>query len=208
MGIFKSQKLMRGSVVTTVLCALYLMVRNAIKGNGLDIWSETFCLVLLSAIFAVVIYITYAKHDENAMKPAIGMLLGFIIFQSLQVFCTNVFVSENLDVYLSSGAMGVVSLVLDSLQFLLNLIFCFNHIFISSGHDSSPKQLKLNQVLCIGIVVDYILQVVVSAFVFYPEKVVYLAVFYLLMLCNVVTVLCVESKLDYFRALRADRENG
>ena len=52
---------------------------------------------------------------------------------------------------------------------------------------------------------DYIAQVVVSAFVFPFEKVLYYLAFYIVLASTICSVLCVEVILDYFRFLRAQR---
>ena len=116
----------------------------------------------------------------------------------------NICVPEVLATYLTAGTTGYVSLVLDILDFILTVGFCINHLVISSGHNSSKSNVKLNQIICLALSLEYIIQACLCISIFPPERVLYNAIFYLLAIGDVVVILWVEMKLDYFRI---EREN-
>ena len=202
MNIMKSRKVLAGTVIVIALCTVYMIVRNIVIQNSFANRGGSFCFMLLSAIFAVTILCSYDSHDKNVMKPAIGMLLGVNTYQSIYAFVNNICVPDVLATYLSSGASGYVSLVLDVLDFILTVGFCINHLVISSGHHSSKTNVRLNQFFCAALVIEYVIQVLLCVFIFPPERVIYNAVFYLLAIGDIAVILWVEMKLDYFRAER------
>ena len=205
MSFWKSRRFLSATTVLIVVCMLYLIGRNIVIRQGFAAWSGSFCFIFLSAVFSVTILFSYDSHDTNTMKPAIGMLLGVNTYQSINAFVSNICVPEVLETYLSAGASGYASLVLDVLDFILTVGFCVNHLLISSGHHSSKPNVKLNLFLCLALSVEYVIQVLLCIAIFPPEKVVYNAVFYLLAIGDILVILWVEMKLDYFRTEREKR---
>lgn len=202
--LFRSTKMMWVNFILAIVGTGYLFLRNIVfQQKDFGDWCDTAYFSVLVIIYLAIILYTFIKHNENSMKPATGMLLGVITFQAISAFVYNVVTPEVLVDYLNAGATGYISLVLDSLQFLFAVLFCFNHIAISSGHQSNARSAKLNVAFCLILTIVYILQVVVSAFVFPAEKVIYYIAFYLVLLMAIGSVLCVEVKLDYLRYLRA-----
>ncbi len=202
--IFRSQKTLWISFIVAIVSTCYLFLRNIVFQNkDFGDWCDTAYFSVLVIIYLAIILYTFTKHNENSMKPATGMLLGVITFQAVSAFVYNIVDPDVFKQYLTAGASGYISLALDSMQFLFALVFCFNHIAISSGHQSNARNAKLNVLLCLLLLIDYILQVVVSAFIFSVEKVIYYVAFYLVLFMALCTVVSVEVKLDYFRCLRA-----
>ena len=81
MNIIKNRKALSTSTIIIVLCTLYIIIRNIFIKNSFSNWGGSFCFVFLSSIFSVMILFTYNTHNKNAMKPAIGMLLGVNTYQ-------------------------------------------------------------------------------------------------------------------------------
>lgn len=202
MNFLKSRKTLSATTVLIILCTVYMIVRNIVIKNSFANWSGSFCFIILSAIFCVTILFSYDKHDKNTMKPAIGMLLGVNTYQSINAFVSNICVPEVLATYLSAGGSGYTSLVLDVLDFILTVGFCINHLVISSGHHSSKANVRLNQFFCLALSLEYVIQVLLCIAIFPTERVLYNAVFYLLAIGDVLVILWVEMKLDYFRMER------
>ena len=195
------------SLIAAIVGTGYLFLRNIVlQHKDFGDWGGTAYFSVLVVIYLVIIVYTYVKHNENAMKPATGMLLGVITFQAIDAFIWNVVTPEVLLSYTTAGASGYISLTLDVLQFLFALLFCFNHIAVSSGHQSNARSAKLNVLFCLILLIVYILQVVVSAFVFPAEKVIYYIAFYLVLFMALCAVVSVEVKLDHFRYLRAQED--
>ncbi len=205
MNFMKSRKVLSVTTIVILLCTAYMIGRNIVIHNSFANWSGSFCFMSLSAIFCVTILLSYDSHDTNIMKPAIGMLLGVNTYQSINAFVSNICVPEVLETYTSAGVSGYTSLVLDILDFVLTVGFCINHLVISSGHHSSKTNVKLNQFLCLALSVEYVIQVLLCIAIFPAERVLYNAVFYLLAIGDIVVILWVEMKLDYFRTEREKR---
>lgn len=195
--------------MTAIVSTGYLFIRNIVLQKvDFGEWCHTAYFSVLVVIYSAILLYTFIKHNDNSMKPATGMLLGVMTFQAISAFVYNIVTPDVFRDYVTAGASGYVSLVLDSLQFLFAMIFCFNHIAISSGHQSNSRKAKLNVLLCLLLLVDYILQVVVSAFIFPAERVIYYLAFYLILFMAICAVVSVEVKLDYFRDLRARQGEG
>ena len=200
-GLF-SLKAVLWCVILSFCGSAYMIVRNIIKDISFPYWNNTFSCVVLCPIVALVIYIAYKKHDTNAMKPAIGMLLGVMVQQGGAVFVNNVIDPEYFKDYVAAGFMGYVILTMDLLKFIITLGICINHIIISSGHNSSKRAVRINIVLLCLLVVVYIFELIDGAFVFLPEKVFYLVMFYTVLTSSLTLIVIIEEKLDYFRLLR------
>ncbi len=198
MNLLKKRRFLSLTTILIVLCTLYVVVRNVAIKNGIAEWSGNLCFCVLSSIFSAAILVTYDRHDTNMMKPAIGMLLGVNVYRSVNAFVTGICAPEALEALLSKGLCGSAAVVLDVLDFVMMIGFCFNHLAISSGHHSSKINVKLNLFLCLSLCVEYLMQILLGIAIMPMESVIYNAVFYLLAIGDVAVILWVEMQLGSY----------
>lgn len=203
-NFFKSDSMMLTSYIIIIAGCIYNFSRNLIIRK--EVLPLNTALIVAALLYSTVLFITYKKHDKNIMKPAIGMLMGAVVIYSLNVFFENICYEEIRVTYFTTGFSGFASLVLDFLQCALFFVFSILHLAMNKTHESSPKIVKANQIIVILLFVDYIMQVIMTISIFPGEKILYYAMFYLMLGNITLLIVNVESKIDYFRAEREENQ--
>ncbi len=171
------------------LCAVVASALNVLL--GLFVWGlglADCCSVLICFGCVVVLYSSYKKHSKNVMKGMMGALLMNLLLGSITNF--SIFGQEETAFLVSS--------------LILNVVLFVNHFIINSDHHSSPCMVKMNQIIAGLNVLFYIIWNAFSI-CFEPSALnVIASVLNALGMCGlVISIVCVESRLD---AYRLDRE--
>jgi len=146
-------------------------------------------IIFISALCVLGLYISYKKHSKNVMKPLMGALLMSLVICQISFF---------------SQTYSVFDLFFNIICLLMAIILFLNHLVINSSRQASPSSIRTNQSCALLFAVTYFVWVAlwVPMAVNGLGRVLY-AVFAVSVLCTLLTVVCVESRLD---AYRLDRE--
>ncbi len=139
-------------------------------------------MILIIAVCVMALYASYRGHNKNVMKGLMGALLMAMLMMSVQRLKTD-------------PLFGTV-------QTLLVAALMAEHFSINGRHQQSPKGVHANQVLAILIVVNAVVWNIVR-----PTTInAVFSILEIVVACSTVgSVVCIESKLDSFRA---ERENA
>jgi len=144
-----------------------------------------YIIIFLSGLLSLFLYVSYIKHNKNAMKAQMGAILMAEISAAVCSVGTHLF---------STFFVYIV------VQFVLALLLFVNHIAINSVHNSSPKKVFVNQIVCVLLAITVFvwdinglsqckntLEVfsVICDMIGHP--------------CMIAVVVCVESRLDAYR---------
>jgi len=148
-----------------------------------------YIVIFLSGLLSLFLYISYKKHNKNAMKALMGAILMAEISSAACSVGTHLFTP--FFVYIM-------------LQFALAVILFINHISINSVHTSSPKKVLLNQIICVLLAITVFAWDINGLFQCKNAIEVFSVVCDMVgHPCMIASIVCVESRLD---AYRLDRE--
>jgi len=144
---------------------------------------------LAQAACVAALFISYKKHNKNVMKGMMGALL-------MQLFMSSLFgINDQFNDFIN--IMMIILMVV-----VLALII--SHFVINSNRKASPFAICLNQVLCVllalDLVIDLIYFIIVDVTILQIVGNVLSAIDFI---CVAAVIVCVESRLD---AYRLDRE--
>lgn len=196
--LFTNDKFFLITVFITVLCTIIDLFSLIMSGADLLMHLSWISTHLLIAIFTVIIYISYLKHNKNIMKAVIGMLFGVLLMSDISSLVF--YLSYSMDVF-----YGYVYVILD-------IVLIVNHLVLNSNHSSRPLAVKVNQITLLlqatASVLTFIstikatslgdtniydlLSTVVSPFLF---------------VFAVASIVCVESRLDLYKAIREQKND-
>lgn len=147
-------------------------------------------LDLLSVLCVLFLYLSYKEHSKNAMKCLMGALLMLVIVRPVEAMGNSMSEQPLLTVIMFFYALVAVALFI-------------THIIINSDRHSSRDYIRLNQWLCILVLVCEILGNLAAmplseAFITKLADIVGALAF----ACVTAAVVCVESRLDAYRMNR------
>jgi len=176
-------------VVANVLGLIVRMLMGA--AGTIDFPYSMKCL--FEGACMLVLFLSYNRHNKNLMKGILGALLAVNLLTSVDIM--PVMLGFPLDFTIAVAF------------FLLSLILFVNHFVMSSSRQSSPKNIYLNQIVSIllimipgvlwgvvGIVYDHSVPGVVTQ-----------AIDVIGFSGMIAAIVCIESRLD---AYRLDRETA
>lgn len=148
----------------------------------------------VNAICVLVLFISYKKHDKNIMKGIMGAIFMLMLLRSADTFCS----------YLQSIAEPtLLRVIFGGLVTLLILILMVNHFLINGDRHSRPWNVKFNQIIFIVLMIT---ELVVRLYYIIISDSVFLRVSYLVSIFTVISticlLICVETKLEGYKALR------
>jgi len=183
-----------GAIIYSLGCFLYWT----------DVLSSTYIsaaiFMFLNGSFVLTLFLSYKSHCKNLMKAVIGALL----MSAFATVCALTFPIVN---------TFTLDIVCCFVLFALTLILLINHFIINSDHHSRSSNIILNQLCALLITVDS----VVWAIGWIPKldseiSVLFQIITSITVVSIVSAIVCVESRLDYFRKKREDagwsEENG
>lgn len=196
--LFTNDKFFFITVLITVVCTVVDLFSLIMSGADLIMHLSWISTHLLIALFTIVIYVSYLKHNKNIMKAVIGMLFGVLLMSDI----------SNLVFYLSyslNAFYGYVYVILD-------IVLISVHLILNSNHSSRPVAVKINQI-------TLLLQAVASVLTFtstiksisLSETNIYdllsTVVSPFLFVFAVASIVCVESRLDLYKAIREHKND-
>lgn len=155
------------------------------------------CLIALS--------MSFFGHEKNVMKGMLGALLGVALFENLSWKCS--YLTEGKDILAKYGDFSTIYLINDILLALLFLFLFVNHFVIYSDHHSNPSKVFSNQISVLLIVILDFMQTLISIFTMDGTLAgitnnIANSLFHVGAVCLMTEVVCVETKIDAFKAAR------
>ena len=198
-GVFTNDKLFKASTIICAICtAIYIACFFSWSWNsGLADLPWLF-IDVITGVCAIVLYVSYRRHNKNLMKGITGFLLASILMDDVQ----------SMVYYLSiNDAFSVFSIF----YVVCAIIIVINHFIQSSSRKSNSVSVTVNQIVLLldvlAVIVGYIFYMAASADFINPSVVDYISTiaegFNFVFICTI--IICVESRLDSYRI---DRENA
>ncbi len=186
-------------VLLTVLSVGVACICSILNGSGFlfDCWTG-----VIAAAGVLSLYISYKTHNKNVMKGLIGFVLAVILMLDVYYFGFDLSLYESADV-----------LAIDFVFFALDLILIVNHFILASDHGSRPVNILVNQIVLFLQAATsagyYILTITENALEYGSAAggsdalipVINIA-FALSCTMTFAAVVCVESRLDVYKARR------
>jgi len=178
-------------MASALLAIVGLLFNDVVLWDGFQQYRITILMEEMCALCSVFLYTSYKKHNKNVMKFLMGALLTLILVRALSVLTG-----------LDADKSHVLVLVM-ALYSLFALLLFVDHAIINSDRRSSAKYIRANQVICGLILVCELLACALSQ----PMYDSVLATISNIagaigFACVVITVVCVESRLDAYRINR------
>lgn len=156
--------------------------------------------VALIAVIALVLYISYRRHQKNLMKGLMGSVLMWLLVDEAN-YAINLFFSEREFFEAQFGEVYPMYAAVKLITVLIILCVFALHFLINSDRHSSPMEVGANQSFCVLLIAGYVADICLDIFfgAGYDLSVIFLLVF---KICLMNQVLCIEAKLDGFRQAR------
>ena len=161
-------------------------------------------IYIIQGVLVLFIYRAYASHDKNVMKGLMGSLLMELILNELcYVFgFQRVRIAEEF----SLGILpGVVFILVELVFFTLQIVLFINHFIINSDHHSSPERIQINRRVLFSLMATVVAQEAFSIATlssYTAATVIQQLLWFILEISTYGFIVCVESKIDEYKAIR------
>ena len=161
-------------------------------------------IYIIQGILALCVYRAYAAHDKNVMKGMMGALLIELILNEL-CYIFGFLRVKIVEEFEMSTVLGVIFVVIEAVFFTLQVVLFINHFVINSDHHNSPAKVRLNQKILFCLMATIVVQeafsiATLSSYTVYT--VIQQILWFILEISTYGFIICVESKIDEYKALR------
>ncbi|MDO4187666.1 MAG: hypothetical protein Q4D29_01630 [Lachnospiraceae bacterium] len=200
---FLDERLMRNVSLISVACGFISLI----------ILSVTHNLELLPAFEKIVkIVITlftlraFSNFHWDFMQGMMGALLFALLYQEGFLVLGKLWgETSDFDAFLIMGVQGSLYLAAQGMSFLMTIIIIINHFVIDYSRISNLANVIFNQISIIFKILLYGFLMVINGFLSQPLHIQINSGFeYMSDLCIVILIICIESQLDNFKAIRQD----
>lgn len=202
-GIFLNEKVM--NIIS------FLAIIFGIISLGLTFYSDsTQVLLIFEKLIKIVITIltirAFSKYHWDAMKGMIGGLLFALLYQESFLVLGKLWgETSDFDMYLIMGVEGSLYLSAESMSFLMTVIIIINHFVIDYSRMGNIGNVIFNQLSIFFKIILYISLMIINIFLNQPGVTLVTSAFeYLSDLCIVILIICIETQLDSFKAIRQE----
>lgn len=200
---FLDERLMRNFALISVICGVVSLVLLSIS-HELDLLLAFEKLVKL--IITLLTLWAFSKFHWDVMKGLMGGLLFSLLFQESYLVLGKLWgQTADFDTFLIMGVEGSLYLAAESMSFLMTIIIIINHFIIDYSRSGNYGNVIFNQMTIIFKILLYIFLMIVTVFLNQPLLIQINSGFeHLSDLCIVILVICIETQLDSFKAIRQE----
>ena len=200
---FLDERVMRNIAIISALCGLISLVLLIIS-NGIELL-PTFEMLVKIVITLFTLW-AFSKFQWNVMQGLMGGLLLALLYQESFLVLGKLWgETSDFDTYLIMGVQGSLYLSAQSMSFLMTFIIIVNHFIINYSRRGNYGNVIFNQITIIFKILLYIFLIGINMFLNQALFTQLQSVFeYISDLCIVILVICIETQLDNFKAIRQE----
>ncbi|MBQ0027140.1 MAG: hypothetical protein KBS96_00915 [Lachnospiraceae bacterium] len=200
---FLDERLMRNVSIVSVVCSI---VAFAILSISHEVELFAAFEKIVKIIVTLLTFWAFAKFHWDIMKGMMGALLFALLYQEGFLVLGNLWgQTTDFDAFLIMGVQGSLYLAAQTMSFMMTIIIVINHFIIGYSRVGNYGNVIFNQITIIFKVFLYILLIIVNSFLNQPLIIQVSSCFeYISDLCIVIMVICIETQLDNFKAIKQD----
>lgn len=201
--LFTNDKFFLVATVFSVLTAIVSLVLFLLSGISLVDFGLFNLLSsnMLVPLCVIGLYKSYQSHNKNIMKYLMGLLMA--IAALVDLYFLSGYIASN---KFNSNYVIIIYVLLVVLDFVL----IGNHLVLNSDHGSHPTNIKTNQITIFILAILNVTNFIV--FAFNPkyngtslEVQIGMISTMLTYLFAYTSIVCVESRLDFYKAIREQK---
>lgn len=200
---FLDERVMRNTAIISALCGFVSLVL-LIVSDGLELL-PTFEMLVKIVITLFTLW-AFSKFHWDMMQGLMGGLLFALLYQESFLVLGRLWgETSDFDTYLIMGVQGSLYLSAQSMNFLMTIIIIVNHFIIDYSRIGNYGNVIFNQITIIFKILLYIFLIGINVFLNQPLLTQVKSGFeYVSDLCIVILVICIETQLDNFKAIRQE----
>lgn len=200
---FLDEKLMKNISLLSVACGVISLVL-------LSVANELELLPLFEKLIKITITLltlwAFSRFHWDVMQGLMGGLLFALLYQESFLVLGRLWgETSDFDAFLIMGVQGSLYLAAQSMSFLMTIIIVINHFIIDYSRIGNYGNVIFNQISILFKIFLYIFLMIVNVFLNQPMLIQINSGFeYLSDLCIVILVICIETQLDSFKAIKQE----
>lgn len=202
-NIFLDERLMKNVSLLSAVCGIISLIMLGISNELtlIDFFDRTVKIII--ALFTLW---TFTKYHWDAMKGLMGSLLFALLYQECFLVLGKLWgETSDFDFYLVMGVQGSLYLAAQSMSFLMTIIITINHFVINYSRLDNISNVIFNQICIIFKLLLYVFLLIINGFLDIPSYIqLNYGLGYLSDLCIVIMIICIDTQLDNFKAIRQD----
>ncbi len=198
---FLNEIVMRNVSIISAVCGLISIIILSVSHE------LTLLLLFEKTVKLVITLLTlwaFSRFHWDVMKGMMGGLLFCLMYQEGFLVLGQLWgETVDFDAYLIMGVQGSLYLAAQSMSFMMTIIITVNHFIIDYSRIGNFGNLIFNQISIIFKIILYISLIVINIFLNLPHQLQINAGFeYISDLAIVIMLICIESQLDSFKAIK------
>lgn len=200
---FLDERVMRNTAIISALCGFVSLVL-LIVSDGLELLPAFEMLVKI--VITLFTLWAFSRFHWDMMQGLMGGLLFALLYQESFLVLGRLWgETSDFDTYLIMGVQGSLYLSAQSMNFLMTIIIIVNHFIIDYSRIGNYGNVIFNQITIIFKILLYIFLIGINVFLNQPLLTQVKSGFeYVSDLCIVILVICIETQLDNFKAIRQE----
>lgn len=204
--LFLSERLMKNVALISVISGIISLIMLLIS-DELELMI-TFEMIVKILITLLTLW-AFSKFHWNVMQGLMGALLFALLYQEGFLVLEKLWgETSDFDAFLIMGVQGSLFLAAQSMSFLMTIIIIINHFVIDYSRIGNYGNVVFNQISIVFKISLYIFLMIINSLLNYSIQLQIISGFeYLSDLCIVILIICIETQLDNFKAIRQDLLN-
>ena len=154
---------------------------------------------------AVAMYLAFKFYKWDVAKGLMGGVLFCLMYQEAHLVLARLWGEQDFDTYLVAGLQGSLYLAAAGMSFLMTVIITINHFFINYTRQGNLKDVIFNRIAILFKFAIYILLFVSNSLLGFSGTLLWRnATQYIADIALLLLLVCLESQLDSFNALRQE----
>ena len=198
---FQSEKNMKGFAVVALIEGFVCGISFYLITGSPDVQQVIY---IIQGVLVLCVYRAYTAHDKNVMKGMLGALLMELILNEL-CYMFGFLRVKAAEEFAAGAALGVCFVLIEAVFFTLQVVLFINHFIINSDHHSSPARVRLNRRILFGLMLALVVQETFSIATlssYTAFTVLQQILWFILEVSTYGFILCVESRIDEYKAAR------
>ena len=201
--LFLDERVMTFVSILSAICGFISLIILVLSHEItlLDSFDKTVKLIL-----TLLTLWTFSRFHWDAMKGLMGGLLFAFLYQECFLVLGKLWgETSDFDYFLVMGVQGSLYLAAESMSFLMTIIITINHFVLNYSRLDNINNVIFNQICIVFKIVLYLLLLGINVFLNIPLFMqINYGIEYLSDLCIIIMIICIDTHLDNFKAVRQD----
>ena len=200
---FLDERIMRNIAIISALCGLIAFVLLVVS-NEFELLPAFEMLVKI--VITLFTLWAFSRFHWDMMKGLVGGLLFALLYQESFLVLGRLWgETSDFDTYLIMGVQGSLYLAAQSMSFLMTMIIIVNHFIIDYSRIGNYGNVLFNQITIIFKILLYVFLIGINMVLNQPLLTQVGSAFgYISDLCIVILIICIETQLDSFKAIKQE----